>query len=72
MQPRYIEEAKKIIGKWGYEEEYWWKPIAKALAAAELRGAEKIVDRVMLVGIEASVSHVVDAAQKSLAEMRGE
>ncbi len=23
--------AKEIVGKWGYEEPYWWKPIADAL-----------------------------------------
>ena len=25
------EIAKEIISKWGYEEEYWWKPIEEAL-----------------------------------------
>lgn len=25
------EIAKEIVGKWGYEEPYWWQPIATAL-----------------------------------------
>lgn len=30
-----IKIAKEIIGKWGYEEEYWWLPIAEALQTAQ-------------------------------------
>jgi len=26
-----VKEAKDIVGRWGYEESYWWQPIAKAL-----------------------------------------
>jgi len=29
-----VNEAKDIVGRWGYEESYWWQPIAKALAQA--------------------------------------
>ena len=29
-----VNEAKDIVGAWGYEESYWWKPIAQALAKA--------------------------------------
>ena len=32
----YILEAKKIIGKWGYEEKAWWNPIAKALKKTDI------------------------------------
>lgn len=35
---KWEEIAKEIVGKWGYEEEYWWKPIAEALSQAEERG----------------------------------
>ena len=28
------EIAREIVGKWGYEEEYWWKPIKEALDTA--------------------------------------
>lgn len=27
----FAKKAKEIIGKWGYEEKSWWKPIAEAL-----------------------------------------
>jgi len=30
-----INQAKEIIGKWGYEEKEWWEPIAKALQAKD-------------------------------------
>jgi len=33
--------AREIIGKWGYEEDYWWKPIAQAITDAEKRGAAR-------------------------------
>jgi len=29
-----VNEAKDIVGRWGYEESYWWQPIAKALVQA--------------------------------------
>lgn len=37
----YIEKAKEIVGKWGYEEEYWWKPIAEALEEVDRRAREE-------------------------------
>ena len=47
-----VYEAKEIVGAWGYEESYWWKPIAKALAIAvsEERGVkEKYQELIMAV-----------------------
>ena len=36
-----VKEAKDIVGGWGYEESYWWQPIAKALARARVEGARE-------------------------------
>ena len=41
-----IKIAKRIIGKWGYEEEGWWMPIAKSLAAAKQEVAEGCLDAI--------------------------
>lgn len=30
----YDEQAQEIVGKWGYEEPYWWEPISKTLTEA--------------------------------------
>ena len=30
-----IKKAKNIVGEWGYEEQYWWSPIAEALQEAQ-------------------------------------
>lgn len=31
-KPTRLEQiSKRIVGKWGYEEPYWWGPIAAAL-----------------------------------------
>jgi hypothetical protein len=35
------EIAKNIVGEWGYEEEYWWKPISKHLQLAYEAGREE-------------------------------
>ena len=32
------EKAKEIVGNWGYEEPYWWEPIAQALSKAREEG----------------------------------
>lgn len=42
-QPLSVEEiAQQIIGEWGYEEPYWWQPIAANLKAyAAQQCAEK-------------------------------
>ena len=34
----FTKEAKKIVGKWGYEEKCWWKPVADALSIAYQEG----------------------------------
>ena len=36
-----VKEAKAIVGVWGYEESYWWKPIAQALVKARTEGEEE-------------------------------
>lgn len=35
MSERDDKQAQEIVGKWGYEEPYWWEPIAAALADRE-------------------------------------
>jgi hypothetical protein len=30
--------AKNIVGNWGYEEPYWWRPIERALKRAYKQG----------------------------------
>jgi flagellar biosynthesis/type III secretory pathway protein FliH len=40
-----VEIAKEIIGKWGYEEESWWKPIAEALTQARRQGYEEGLEK---------------------------
>jgi len=42
MKKEDIEIAKEIIGKWGYEEKYWWEPIAKAITKVREEEREKI------------------------------
>ena len=44
--PEWEEIAKEIVGKWGYEEEYWWKPIAEALSQAEERGRRRGIEEI--------------------------
>lgn len=44
--PEWKEIAKEIIGKWGFEEEYWWKPIAEALSQAEERGRRQVIEEI--------------------------
>lgn len=39
--------AKDIIGKWGYEEQYWWKPIFEALDLAYNEGMEYERERLL-------------------------
>jgi len=39
-----VKEAKEIVGAWGYEESYWWKPIAQALAKARAEERERITN----------------------------
>lgn len=41
IDERFIEQAKEIIGKWGYEEEYWWRPVAMALSEMHKAGIEE-------------------------------
>ena len=36
-------KAKEIIGKWGYEEEYWWKPITEALTLSKKEAKEEVL-----------------------------
>lgn len=43
---KWEEIAKEIVGKWGYEEEYWWKPIAEALSQAEERGRRRGIEEI--------------------------
>lgn len=38
IDPQFIKTAKEIVGEWGYEEEYWWGPIAVALREAYNKG----------------------------------
>lgn len=54
--PEWEEIAKEIVGKWGYEEEYWWKPIAESLSQAEEIGRRR--------GIEEVVNDVIKMADK--------
>lgn len=39
-----IKKAKAIIGKWGYEEEYWWKPIATALHSIQSQNIREMME----------------------------
>ncbi len=36
------QQAKEIVGKWGYEEAYWWKPIAEALRATHQEAQDEM------------------------------
>jgi hypothetical protein len=38
--------AKEIVGKWGYEEAYWWKPIAEAFAQIRADERAKVIGEV--------------------------
>ena len=37
-----VKIAQEIVGKWGYEEPYWWQPIAEALAQARMEERTRI------------------------------
>lgn len=39
LEQKYIDQAKEIVGKWGYEEPYWWRPIAEALQRTAIESA---------------------------------
>lgn len=54
------EEAKEIVGKWGYEEEYWWKPIAKAIQSAREEGIQEGLKSVFDVTNEAFNQELLD------------
>ena len=43
-EPKYRSIAKELVGKWGYEEEYWWRPIELALTQAFFDGQKIIID----------------------------
>lgn len=32
-----IKIAKKIVGKWGYEDKFWWMPIAEIISKTRLK-----------------------------------
>ena len=41
--PQEVEKiAKAIVEKWGYEEEYWWRPIASALSTQRAKAREEL------------------------------
>ena len=52
------EIAKEIIGKWGYEEEYWWKPIAEAIDQARKEGREEVIKEIPVVVIERVIAQL--------------
>jgi len=41
---KYEKIAKEIIGKWGYEESYWWKPISDALQTEKEKMKKELVE----------------------------
>jgi len=44
-----VNEAKDIVGRWGYEESYWWQPIAKALVKTRAEERERIEQEITRV-----------------------
>lgn len=40
------EIARGIVGKWGYEEKYWWGPIAQTLKDAREEGRKEVLDEI--------------------------
>lgn len=45
-----INTAKEIVGKWVYEEESWWRPIADALSKKEETTAWQCYLKTIAVG----------------------
>ncbi len=48
LESKYRRIAKEIVGQWGYEEEYWWRPIELALLQAFFDGQKSIMDSKLL------------------------
>lgn len=47
-QPLNAEEmAKQIIGEWGYEEPYWWQPIADNLKAYAAQQNKRLINTLL-------------------------
>lgn len=55
MNNKFVEQAKEIAGKWGHEEEYWWKPIADSLQKSYVDGINVVINELSKIvddGIE--------------------
>ena len=57
-----IKVAQKIIGKWGYEEKFWWMPIAKVIAETR----KKVISDVRKILVdEINLAHTTKSGKTS-------
>jgi hypothetical protein len=58
--------AQNIVGEWGYEEEYWWRPIAKSIAEAREKGRQEMKEEVLNIDFDEFIGIDGDADSDSL------